>query len=188
MHAKHWIDRLFRRGLQAGAVLLVAAAVWTLAADAAERAAGPATPKAVEDGVRKAFPQARILKVDRETPEIVIYEVKFRQGEQSMEAEVSADGQILVVEQDAAQKDLPAAVRATLAKEIGQAHTEELVRREIRAELVVQRLAKPKIVYEAEFEKGGRDMEIQIDAQGQVVKRKADIEDDDHGKADEHEE
>ena len=83
------------------------------------------------------------------------------------------------MEQPASREELPAAVRAALTKEAGEARVKELERKEIRAILTVQRLPTPQTVYEAEFEKDGKEIEILIDATGKVLSRKAEADDDD---------
>jgi len=134
-------------------------------------------PAAVREAVKKAFPEAAIREVERERWSVTVYEVEFKQNGREMEAVVTPDGKIVAVQTEVSKKDVPPAVLAGIKKIVGDGRVHEVERMEIRGVLQPVRLAKPRVVYQVEFVRNGREVEVALDAQGKVVRRE--IEDDD---------
>lgn len=150
------------------AVLAVASWQVVTAGDANPKG-GEKLSKAARAGIKKAFPKAEILKVEREPQMVVIYEVELRQGDKRMQAEVFVNGEILSVEWKIAREALPKAVAESLAKVAGDAEIKELEKKEIRATISISRFPKPRNIYEAEFVKDGKMVEVQINEAGKVI-------------------
>ena len=149
-----------------GATLLLSLALATGCA--------PGLPPAAADAVKAAFPQASIVEVEQENEDgVTLYEVELRQDGKEVEISVSADGVIVEVETQIAEAELPKAVARTIAKVAGDAKVEEIQREETRAVVRDGKLVKldePRITYEAEFRKDGRETEVEIAGDGTVLK------------------
>jgi len=135
------------------------------------------TPAAAA-AVDKILPGAETRHVRLETEGVRVYEVTLVKDGADVEVEVAPDGTVMEVEKAVGQADLPAAVAAALAQVAGGAEIKELERTEIHAELKVVKLDKPAIVFEAEFAKDGKTVEVTIDENGKVVSQEADDDDD----------
>jgi uncharacterized membrane protein YkoI len=137
----------------------------------------PSLPPAAADAVKAAFPQARIVEVEQEKEDgVTVYEVELRQDGKEVEITVSPDGVIVEVETQIPEAELPKAVAQTIAKVAGGAKVEEIEREETRAVVrdgKVVKLDEPRITYEAEFRKDGRETEVEIAADGSVLKTEA---------------
>ena len=130
-------------------------------------------PRAAADAVKAAFPQASIEEValDKEDG-IELYEVELRQNGEETEVTVSPDGVIVEVETEVSLKDLPKAVADAIAKAAGGAKVEEVTREETRAVVRAGKLVKldqPKITYEAEFRRDGKEVEIELAPDGTIL-------------------
>jgi len=140
-------------------------------------------PPAAADAVKAAFPKAKIeeVKVEQEDG-LTLYEVELEQVEAEtkteMEVEVAPDGTLVEIETEIAQKDAPPAVVEAFRAAAPDAKIEEVKKKEIRAEIKkveadwparLVKLAEPKVLYEAELEKGDKEGEITVAADGKVV-------------------
>ena len=136
---------------------------------------------AAADAVKAAFPQGKILEVEQDSEGgLAVYEVELDQDGKEVEVTVSPDGVILEVETEIPRAELPKAVADALAKAAEGAEVEEIVREETRAVVrdgKVVKLDEPKITYESELRKDGRETEIEFAADGTVLE--TDDEDDD---------
>ena len=146
-------------------------------------APGCADPDAaVINAVKAEFPQAAVGEMEKETEGgVVVYEVELVQDGKEIEVTVTSGGVIMEVEREIAQAELPPAVAAAIAKAAGGAKIEEIEREEIRAVVrdgKVVKLDKPKIVYEAEFRKAGREVEVEVAADGTILKTESEDDDD----------
>jgi len=135
--------------------------------------------KAIGAKVVKAFPGAKVVKVDPEPKMLVFYEVELTQDGKEMEVEAFVNGEILSVESEISQAALPKVVADAAAAAANGAKITEVERKEVRATISVVRLKKPRTVYEVEFEKDGKEVEVQIDASGKVLRTRAEEADDD---------
>ncbi len=145
-------------------------------------------PPAARTAIQKAFPGARIHHVEKEKKAITLYEAKLVKGDAKMEVEVSADGTIVEVEQHVTKDELPAPVAAALAKVAGDAQIKEIEREEIHAVLKLVKLKKPAIVFEAEFLKDGKTIEVKINSDGKILSRKIENDDEDDDENDDEKE
>ncbi|NIA20667.1 MAG: hypothetical protein GWP05_01585 [Anaerolineaceae bacterium] len=148
-------------------------------------------PEAVAAAIKKEFPKARIEDVEKERESgLLLYEVELEQGEDEIEVEVSSGGVIISIEMEIQVKDLPKVVAEAIRKEADGGEIEEVEKEETRAVIkknkegqpVLAKLPKPRIVFEAELEKGDAEAEVGVAADGKVIKPakwKQDDDDDD---------
>ncbi len=163
-------------------VLLVVVACHIAAAKSTKekKCKKPVLPPAAAAAIKKAFPQATVGEIEREKEGVVLYEVELDQNGQKIEVEVTTAGQIVEVEMEVAQEDLPEAVAKTLANLAGDAKVKKIEKEKTLAVIKVVVLKKPQVVYEAEFVKDGKEVEVKIAEDGKLVgKEVADHDDDD---------
>lgn len=89
------------------------------------------------------------------------YEVGFTQAGKKMSAVITASGELKETETELAAAQLPAAVRATLARDYRTAKV---------GEAASIRRADGRTVYEAEISQGGKKHDVLFTANGQVTK------------------
>ena len=172
----------------AGVVVLVLAA-WQVGAAKGKRdrkGKKAVLSPAAAAAIRKAFPGAAIDEVEREKEGVVLYEVELKRNGKEIEVELTPGGQIVEVGRKVARVDLPEAVARALAKLAGRAKVKEIEREEIHAVVKLVKLQKPRVVYEAEFVRDGKEVEVKIAENGTVLVRE--IEDDDDNDDDDEDE
>ena len=145
----------------------------------------PVLPPAVASVIRKTFPGAKVRKVERERRSIIVYEVEMRRGRKEMEVEVTRGGRIIAVENSVSKGDLPKAVMDAIVAEARGGRIKEIEKVETRSVLGLLKLKKPKVVFEAEILRNGREMEIEVDSRGKVLRRAQEEDDDDEDDDDE---
>ena len=148
---------------------LVVLAAWQ-GAEAGRRPKEPALSEKAAAAIKKEFPDAEIAEVERERVGVMLYEVELEREGGEVEVTVTSDGQIVSIEREMDEDDLPEAVAKTLAEHAGDAKIEEVEAEEVRAELKFVPVAEPMIVYEVEFHHDGRGVELRIDANGKLLK------------------
>lgn len=95
----------------------------------------------------------------------MLYEVECNQGTRHRDVTFAPDGTLVVVEESIDVKELPPAVRATLAKEKGKL---ELAEKLIRGHV---------IEYEFHMRDGEKEFEVVTGANGKVLKREPAVRD-----------
>jgi hypothetical protein len=171
------------RWLLVGAAVMVLALLGaaTLSADEGckkeEAKAKVELPEAAAKAIKEAFPNAAIAKVKAEDEDgMKLFAVELKQDKAETEVKVTADGMIVEVETEVALKDIPEAAQAVISTAAKDAQIKEIAKKEIRAEVkkddkgVATKLGTPKIVFEAELVKGDQKGEIEVDADGKVIK------------------
>lgn len=114
-------------------------------------------PRAVQDALSKALPDAQIGELTREAEDgFVVYEAGYEANGAEHEAKLTEGGQIIETEERIAPSALPPAVMVRIQASFPDAEIEE-------AELVTATF------YEIELEAGGKEHEIKIFANGQVI-------------------
>lgn len=140
-------------------------------------------PRAAADAVKAAFPQASIEEVGLDKEDgIDLYEVELRQNGEETEVTVSPDGVIVEVETEVFLKDLPKAVADAITKAAAGAKVEEIKREETRAVVRAGKLVKldqPRITYEAEFRKDGKELQIELAPDGTILKTESEDDNED---------
>ena len=167
------------------ALTLAAFMCWSLAAAGNSRSKTAQLTDAAKAGLQRAFPGAKLVKVEAEPNVLVMFEVEMVKDGKTFEAEVFVNGEILTVERRIAEKELPQAAARAIAAQAKGAKIQEVSQKEIRATIAISRFPKPKTVYEAEFPANGKTVEVQVDADGKVLK--TEVDDDEEDNEDENE-
>ena len=115
-------------------------------------------PKAVTDAFAKAYPGVKGVKWDKEKE---LFEASFDNNKQDMSVLFDANGTVKEVETEIEQKDLPASVKNSLAKEYADYKVKEAAK--ISADGVT--------TYEAEVTQGKKSFDFIFDANGKLLKK-----------------
>ena len=127
------------------------------AEDEEESVAWNQLPPAVQDALRAALPNVKKAEYARETEDgFVVYEAEYKADGTEHAVKVTEDGQIIETEEQLAPSALPSAIVARLRKQFPDAEIK-------KAERVVVTF------YEIELEAGGKEREIRMFANGQVL-------------------
>ena len=117
-------------------VAIVALACLVLSCTAALAEDQKELPKAVQDAVKKAFPDATIEDVEREKEHgITIYELELVQDEEEFEAEFSAEGVLMETETEVSLEDVPEKVKKIIEDAAGEGRVTEVEKVELRAKV-----------------------------------------------------
>lgn len=124
-------------------------------------------PEKVKSAFVQKFPGAKSVKWEKEND--AEYEAEFKRDGQEMSASFDPEGNWLETEMEIKVKDLPAAVSHTLATEFDGYEVEEAekIQTPTRSDL-----------YEVEIEKNHDTWEVQITADGAVIKKKQEKDED----------
>jgi len=157
-------------------VAAIVLAVMMMAASGVAYAKKVNAPAAVLKAVKAAFPGATVKDVDKENEGgMLLYEIELVQKGREFEVLVAPDGVIAEVETEIAAKDLPEAVAKAVAQAVPGAKIKEAERIEVRAEVKRGsppkhvKLAKPKLLYEVEVVKNGKEVELMVAPDGAIV-------------------
>lgn len=118
-------------------------------------------PAPVQSAMKKLVGQFRMTKTTRETEKDgrVIYEVAYENAGKKFEAEVSAEGKLMVIDEELTLSAAPAAVRKTI----------ELATAGGKVNKVEKATEGRKTYYEAEFRKGNDKHEVKVAPDGKVI-------------------
>ncbi len=117
-------------------------------------------PVVVKESFTKRFAKAVEVTWSKESD--TEFEAEFKAGGQSQSANFDQSGKWLVTETEIKKAELPQAVMATIAKEFAGFKIEEIEKAET---------FDSGMFYEVALEKGKVNYEIQISADGQVLKK-----------------
>jgi len=128
-------------------------------------------PAAVQAVVKREFAGARVTKIDDgEYEGIAVYEIEAETADgRDLQIEVGKDGTLYQRDEEIRLQDLPPAVLAVVRKEVGSAEPDGL-----------KRLTEHgKVFYEVEAEVSGKDIELKIGADGTILEKEVEGDDDD---------
>jgi uncharacterized membrane protein YkoI len=145
-------------------------------------------PDAVKEAINALYPQAAIKEAKVEEEGLKVYEIELEQDGQEIELTVTPDGTIVEVEAEVAMENLPPAVAAAIAQAAEGAEIEEIKTEVTYWVIKLVPLDTPLTSYEAELNKDGNEIEIELAADGTVLKQKIEDEDDGDDDDDEDEE
>jgi hypothetical protein len=111
------------------------------------------TPALVKNTLKARFPYAREVEWEKKQD---LFEAEFIQGQQEHEVWIDATGTILLIRQDIAAAELPAAVARTLERKYGTYTVEEPARIEKNG----------RLYYQVDLEKGFREQSRRFGADG----------------------
>ena len=140
-------------------LFLAAVAVLLTAAAHAQKLKPAAVPAAAVAAFKAKFPTVKTNTWEKEDGK---FEAGFRMNGTTMSAVITPAGELLETETDIAPAQLPAAVRASLARDYKAYKVTEA------ATLVA---ADGKTTYEAEISKGGHRHDVVFNADGSLVKK-----------------
>lgn len=139
---------------------LLAAALLLAGSASAQKLKTAQVPAAVVAGFNQKFPQAKEVKWEKEDSH---YEAGFEQGKQEMSALLSTDGTLVETETEIQVSQLPAEVRATLARQHKGVKIKEAAK--------IVAAGTGAVTYEAEIVQGGKTRDVLFDAAGREVKK-----------------
>ena len=121
-------------------------------------------PKAVSDAVKKKYPKAKMVSAEKEKKDKkTVYEVKIKDGEQTIEVSLTPEGEIVEIEKVIAAKDLPTAVTTALGEKYPKAKivkVEEITKGEkVTYEVLLVTADKKKL--EVTFDGTGKVLEVE---------------------------
>ena len=129
-------------------------------------------PEAVQKTVKTELGTAQIDEIERDTDDgKVVYNVEAETADgRDIELEVAEDGTLLERQEEVSLADVPAAVRATIERELAGVSPEKIERH----------TKQGTISYEVDAEVSGKEIELEIGADGTLLDK--DVEgDDDNG-------
>ena len=119
-------------------------------------------PDVVENGFKKAYPQAVILSYEEEVKNgKTTYEIESKDGSTRRDVILSSTGQILEAEEKIKKTEIPQAVQEAIRSKYPEAEI-------TRAEKVN---AKGKIQYEVGLKQGKKRFSIEFDSNGEYLKK-----------------
>lgn len=123
-------------------------------------------PRAVMEGVKARFADAKPTEAAKETEDgKTVYEVSFKQQGKNVDATLSPEGELLMIETAIDAKDLPKAATKTLEEKYPKA-TYKIVEKIVKVEKKRETLAYYEVLL-ATAEKDA--IEVQVTAEGKVV-------------------
>jgi len=137
-----------------------------LAAQADEKVAVDKLPPAVVKAIQAKFPGAKIEEAEKEVENgKTVYEVQFDHKGSDYTVSLKEDGTIEEIEREIAEKDLPAAVSATLKAEFPNAKLKEIEE--------VTKGHGEAMTYEVQVaQTGKKTLEVVLDAKGKILEKK----------------
>lgn len=124
-------------------------------------------PKAVLEAFEKAYPNAKDIEFEKETIEgKAVYEVEFKENDKEYEILYDSSGVILQIEETLDVKALPESIVQAISKSYPKATIEE-----------AEKVMKPDgtvTVYEVEIKTEGKKLELELDANGKILKTEQD--------------
>jgi len=124
-------------------------------------------PAKAREALQKLAGDAQITGVERESEHgMVLYEAEWAVNGREAEAKVTADGDLIEMEEEIDARDLPPNVKAVVAKEFPAAATLECEKAMV-------------VVYEIEAKINGKEKEILVLPSGKIIRKGEEDEDDD---------
>lgn len=117
-----------------------------------------------------------------------VYEVELEENEDEFDVTVAPDGTIVEIETEISLDDVPAAVKAAILAAADGAKVEEVSKEVTYAVVTLVKLKEPQTSYEAELVKDGKEVEIEVAADGTVLAMEAEDEDEDRDDDDDEDE
>jgi hypothetical protein len=145
---------------------------------------------ALQSAVKAIFPNGVIEKCKIEEASVKVTEATLKDNGKEAEVKLADDGMVVEVDATVDMNSLPAAVTQTIKSQ--NAEVKEIDKNIEYAQLKYVKLDTPKTYYEVDINKDGKKIEMEIAADGTILKqevkeKKCDKEKDDNGKDEEHE-
>ncbi len=124
-------------------------------------------PKTVLEAFEKAYPNAKEIEFEKEMIDgKAVYEVEFKENDREYEILYDSDGVIVQMEETLDAKALPESIVQVISKAYPKAIIED-----------AEKVMKPDgtvIAYEVEIESEGKKLELELDANGKILKTEQD--------------
>jgi hypothetical protein len=161
-HSREDVMRALLMGLCFVALCGLIATTGLCRADDEEKVPLDKLPKAVTDAVKKKFPKAELVSAEKEKEDgKIVYEVNFKNEGSTIEAIVTPEGKILVIEKEITVKDLPKAVADALESKYARATIKKV--EEISKE---DKITAYEVLLVTEKKK---TLEVQFSPEGKVI-------------------
>jgi hypothetical protein len=164
------------RNLRAAGVIVLIVVLAGVAARAG-RVEETSLPDAVKAVISAEYPGAEIEEVKAEKEGIKVYEVELEMGEEEVELTISADGKIIEKETEIPAGELPAAVKAAIEGAYEGGEIEEVTKEVTYWVVTLSKLETPETTYEVEVVKDGKEIEIELAADGTILEQEDEDED-----------
>lgn len=133
-------------------------------------------PAAVIEAIKADFPDAQIDTVEvAEEAGITLYDIEFK--DDMGEIEVAQDGTVIDITTIITMEEIPEAAAKVLQSAAEGCTIKRLEKSEVRSEIKVEeeegtivKLDSPRYIYEAELIKDDQTGEIEVDADGKIIK------------------
>jgi uncharacterized membrane protein YkoI len=136
-------------------------------------------PAAVQAALDAQYPGAEVEESEIDVEGIRVYEIELQTADGTeCEVAIAADGTILEIETETALDKLPQAIRDAIVAAADGAKIEDVTVEEALYEVALQKLAAPEISYEAELIQDGEEVELELAADGSVLEREVENNDD----------
>jgi hypothetical protein len=162
---------MIRRNWIVVLLCIVAAVVLCGSAFGGKCERGGGLPAAVEAAVKALFPNATIDEVEMERESVTAYEVEADDGSKEYDVTVAEDGTVIEVSSDETMDSVPAAVAQAINAQ--SAEVKEIEKETEYAEVIVVELDVPRTSYEVEFIRDGSEVELEIAADGTILRQEA---------------
>jgi len=147
-------------------------------------------PDSINAVVKKMCPSADIKKVEMKNMHIKAYDIDLKEQDKETSLLICEDGTVISFESEIPFENLPKNVAATVSDNVKNAKIVEAEKKEKYAVVKLVKLPETQILYETKVVKDGKEYEILVDGNGNLVNIKADEakgydEDDDDDKGEE---
>ncbi|MCF7975007.1 MAG: hypothetical protein K9N55_14415 [Phycisphaerae bacterium] len=126
-------------------------------------------PVAVSNAIAKMFPGAAIEGVAMETEGIEVYEAEVEGEDLEGEVTVTPEGVVIEKEMEVDFDTLPKEVKAALINLADTDNIKEVKEETVYYEVVLKKLERPKVGYEAEVVLDGREVIVELNAKGKIL-------------------
>ena len=141
-------------------IVLVCAVILLAGLAQAQKLKESDVPSAVKESFAKRFPKTKEVKWSKESA--TEFEAEFKSGDMEQSANFDQAGKWLVTETEIKKSELPQAVQATIGREFAGFKIEEAEKAET---------FDKGMFYEVELEKGELNYEVQLSADGKILKK-----------------
>jgi Putative beta-lactamase-inhibitor-like, PepSY-like len=153
-----------------GLVVFAGLAVFVLAAAARadeEKVPLDKVPKAVLDGVKARFPDAKLVSAEKEKErDKTVYEIAITNKDQKIEVTLTPDGKIVEIENQIAAKDMPKVVTEALEAKYPQA-TYKMIEEVIKVKDGEEKLEYYEVLLVTAEKK---KLEVSVSPKGKITK------------------
>jgi hypothetical protein len=151
-------------------ICCVALAAMLCAVTYAEKCEKGSVPAAIQAAIKALMPNASIETCAMEEEATPVCELKVKDGDKESDVKLAVDGTVMEVESFESIDALPEAVAKTFkAQDAKLSKVEKAVQ---YAQLKVVKLETPITTYEAKVTQKGKEVEIQVAADGTIILKK----------------